>query len=233
MPIFAKLCPDLRIVVPAYPKQSCLNDFDPLRSHPGVAFCFVGAGETAPPADLIVLSGSKSVISDLAWLRAEGWEATIHLHLRRGGKLIGVCGGFQMLGQRLNDPHVGEGRGVQGLGLLEMETTYERRKTVGRLTGHLHLPGHPRCAGYEIHHGHSSGPALGQPAATFSGGRLDGAQSADGQIFSTYLHGLFDAPEALSALLEWARGNDCRGDTAGFSRVMSRNEKSPGDPRAL
>ena len=218
---FEKATPRLRVIAPAYPRLSNHNDFDPLRLHPDVDFRFVGPGETPPPADLIVLAGSKSVINDLAWLRTHGWDTAIRRHLRYGGKLIGICGGFQMLGTTLHDPHgrEGEARSVAGMGLLEMETTYERRKTVARLAGHLHLPGNPRCSGYEIHLGHSSGPALNHPAARFGEERLDGAQSADGQIFATYLHGLFDTPEALGALLDWASGGSPGGDTSSFSRV--------------
>jgi adenosylcobyric acid synthase len=159
-----------------------------------------------PPADLIVLPGSKSVQADLAWLRAQGWEAAIRRHLRYGGKLVGICGGFQMLGARLHDPLGLEGAagGVAGLGLLDMDTTLAREKRLENRRGALTLPGAPTVDGYEIHMGVSTGPALERPALRFADGRADGALSGDGQILGSYLHGLFDAPAALSALLAWA-----------------------------
>src|SRR6185436_13830081 len=103
------------------PRISNHTDFDPLRLHPQVSFRFIGPSETVPPADLIVLPGSKSVRADLDWLRASGWESAIHRHLRYGGKLIGICGGFQMLGRAIHDPHgiEGEAGSGPGLGLLD------------------------------------------------------------------------------------------------------------------
>ncbi len=200
----------LRVIAPAYPRLSNHTDLDALRLHPQVAFSWVGPGEPVPPADLIVLPGSKSVQADLAWLRAQGWEPALLRHLRYGGKLIGICGGFQMLGRALADPHGVEGqpgRGA-GLGLLDMETVLERDKQLHNVSGQLCLPGAPELAGYEIHMGVSRGPALARPALELlqpgGGVRADGALSADGQILGTYVHGLFDTPAALAALLAWA-----------------------------
>jgi len=209
----------LRVVAPVYPRISNHTDLDALRLHPQVDFHWVGPGQTIPPADLIVLPGSKSVQADLAWLRAQGWEDAIRRHLRYGGKVIGICGGFQMLGRSLADPLGLEGRAERcaGLGWLEMETVLEAEKqlvnAVGQLDAALAADGHAGVRGYEIHMGVSSGPALQRPALwleTADGPRADGAVSENGQIFGTYLHGLFDAPEALAALLAWAGLNDAQ-----------------------
>jgi adenosylcobyric acid synthase len=196
---------NLRVVTPAYPRISNHNDLDPLRFHPEVDFRFAGPHEPPPPCDLIVLPGSKAVQADLEWLRAMGWETAIRRHLRYGGKLIGICGGLQMLGTRVNDPLGLEGPpgSAPGLGLLDFETTLEAAKTLENVDGALLLPGTPTVAGYRIHMGASHGPALERPAAHLNG-RPDGALSDDGQILATYCHGLFDQAEALDALLSWA-----------------------------
>ncbi|MBA4710349.1 cobyric acid synthase [Aquitalea aquatica] len=195
----------LRVVVPVLPRISNHTDFDPLRLHPQVELLLVKPGQPLPPADLIILPGSKSVRADLASLRAAGWEAAIARHLRYGGKLIGICGGLQMLGQQLHDPLglEGEAGSSAGLGWLEMETTLAAHKQLTRVNGQLTLDG-AAVSGYEIHMGVSTGAALAQPAVRLEDGRCDGAISADGQILATYLHGVFDQPASLAALLAWA-----------------------------
>jgi adenosylcobyric acid synthase len=195
----------LRIAVPALPRISNHTDFDPLRVHPQVELHYVGPGETPPACDLIVLPGSKSTRADLAWLRANGWEQAIARHLRYGGKLIGICGGLQMLGRAVHDPLGIEGApgSSQGLGWLELDTTLEPHKQLRNVAGRLALDDAP-VRGYEIHCGLSSGPALARATARLDDGRLDGAWSEDGQVFASYLHGLFDEPAALTALLRWA-----------------------------
>jgi len=195
----------LRVLVPALPRISNHTDFDALRAHPQVDLRFVGPGEPWPPADLVVLPGSKATRADLAWLRAQGWDAAIARHLRHGGKLLGICGGLQMLGTAVHDPHGIEGApgSSEGLGWLDLQTTLERGKQLHNVRGHLALDDAP-VRGYEIHCGISHGPALERPASRLDGGRVDGALSADGQVMGSYLHGLFDAPEALDALLRWA-----------------------------
>jgi adenosylcobyric acid synthase len=197
----------LRVIAPAYPRISNHNDLDPLRFHPEVDFRFVGANEPPPPCELIVLPGSKAVQSDLAWLRAQGWEEAIRRHLRYGGKVIGICGGLQMLGRQLHDPLGLEGPAgsTPGLGWLKYETTLAAEKTLENVSGSLLLPGSgsPPLSGYRIHMGVTSGKALQRPA-TMLGGRPDGALSEDGQVLGTYCHGLFDSPPALAALLAWS-----------------------------
>ena len=195
----------LTVVVPVTPRISNHTDFDPLRLHPQVELVMVAKGETPPPADLVILPGSKNVRADLEWLRAQGWEEYLLRHLRYGGKLLGVCGGYQMLGRAIHDPHGVEGPSGSsaGLGLLELETTLEREKQLCRASGRLEMDG-AAIEGYEIHMGVSRGEALQAPLLRLDDGRCDGALSTDGQVGGTYLHGLFDRPEACSSLLHWA-----------------------------
>ena len=194
----------LRILVPILPRLSNHTDLDPLRLHPGVDLRLLGPGEPIPPADLMLLPGSKSVAADLAWLHAQGWPAALARHLRYGGKVIGVCGGFQMLGRAIHDPLGLEGPpgSTPGLGLLDLETTLAADKRLTNVSGRLTLDEAP-VTGYEIHAGVTTGPGLARPAVLLNDGP-DGAISPDGQVLGTYLHGLFDAPDACAALLGWA-----------------------------
>jgi adenosylcobyric acid synthase len=195
----------LRVVVPVLPRISNHTDFDPLRSHPQIDLRFVDGTQCPPGADLIILPGSKNVRADLDWLRAHGWEQHLQRHLRYGGKLLGVCGGFQMLGQSIADPHgiegpVGESR---GFGWFDMRTQLQRGKQLLNVEGTLCLDRAP-VSGYEIHAGRSAGRALDHPAVILEDERRDGAISADGQILGSYLHGLFERSSACAALLRWA-----------------------------
>ncbi len=169
------------------------------------------AGRCDSRLRLIVLPGSKSTRADLAWLREQGWSEAIARHLRYGGKLIGICGGLQMLGRAIHDPQGIEGAAGSsaGLGLLDLETLLESGKQLRNVCGRLAI-GDVRVRGYEIHCGVSSGPALDAPACRLDDDRADGARSADDQILGSYLHGLFDAPEALQALLAWAGLRDAQ-----------------------
>ncbi len=200
----------LRVVVPVLPHISNHTDFDALRTHPQVDFHYVRAGSAPPAADLIILPGSKNVQGDLAFLRAQGWDAVLQRHLRYGGRVIGICGGMQMLGREVADPYGVEGppATVAGLGWLDLSTTLTRDKTLKNVTGRLAADAAADVAGYEIHMGDTRGPALDTPALLLddTGGRTrpDGARSADGQILATYVHGLFDTPAACAALLAWA-----------------------------
>jgi len=195
---------NFRVIAPVTPRISNHTDLDPLRHHPGVDLRLVGPGEPIPPADLIVLPGSKSVRADLGFLREQGWEDAIRRHLRYGGKVIGLCGGYQMLGQSVADPHGIEGApgATPGLGWLEVDTVLEPGKQLRRVRGVLTLEDAP-IEGYEIHAGVSRGAGLERPAVLLEEGP-DGEISADGQVLGTYVHGLFDRPEACSALLAWA-----------------------------
>ncbi|WP_455824904.1 cobyric acid synthase [Pseudomonas graminis] len=195
----------LKVVVPVLPRISNHTDFDPLRLHPQVDLQFIGPGQPIPAADLIILPGSKSVRSDLAYLRANGWDTAVARHLRYGGKVLGICGGLQMLGEQVHDPLGLEGAAgaSDGLGLLAFSTTLEEEKQLRNVRGRLLLED-AEVSGYEIHAGVTSGDALSRAAVVLDDGRSDGAQSADGQILGTYLHGLFETPAACSALLRWA-----------------------------
>lgn len=194
----------LRVVVPITPRLSNHTDLDPLHHHPAVEVRLIGPGQAIPPADLIILPGSKNVRADLDFLRTQGWEEVIRRHLRYGGKLLGLCGGFQMLGRSIADPHGIEGEpGVSpGLGWLEIDTQLAPQKQLRRVTGRLCLDDAP-LTGYEIHAGVTTGEGLVRPAALLEAGP-DGAISADGQVLGSYVHGLFDRPEACAALLSWA-----------------------------
>ncbi|AQY67758.1 MULTISPECIES: cobyric acid synthase [Pseudomonas] len=195
----------LKVVVPVLPRISNHTDFDPLRLHPQVDLQFIGPGQPIPAADLIILPGSKSVRSDLAYLRANGWDTAVARHLRYGGKVLGICGGLQMLGEQVHDPLGLEGPAgsSDGLGLLAFSTTLAQEKQLRNVRGRLLLED-AEVSGYEIHAGVTSGAALERPAVHLDDGRHDGAQSADGQILGTYLHGVFETPAACSALLRWA-----------------------------
>jgi adenosylcobyric acid synthase len=193
-----------RVVVPVVPRISNHTDFDALRAQPEVDLRFVGPGQEVPPADLIILPGSKNTREDLAWLQANGWPAALQRHLRYGGKLIGICGGYQMLGRSVADPRGVEGApGTStGLGLLNIDTELTDEKRLAQVNGRCAFADAP-VAGYEIHMGVSHGAALRNPAFHIDG-RGEGARSDDDQILGTYLHGVFDDPRALKALLRWA-----------------------------
>jgi len=194
----------LRVHVPALPRISNHTDLDALRLHPQVDLRFIGPGERLEGADLIVLPGSKAVRADLAWLRAQGWETEIARHLRYGGRVIGICGGFQMLGRSLADPDglEGEPGSSNGLALLDIHTTLAPEKELRRVTGRLAREG-AAVTGYEIHMGTSRGPDAERPAVHLDAA-ADGARSDDDRVLGTYLHGLFDAADACDALLRWA-----------------------------
>jgi adenosylcobyric acid synthase len=194
----------LRVVVPALPHISNHTDFDPLRLHPQVDFHYAAPNRPLPSADLILLPGSKNVRDDLFWLCSQGWDRDVLRHLRFGGKLIGICGGLQMLGEAIHDPLGLEGApgSSAGLNLLELETTLGAEKILRRRSGRLVLDD-AKVSGYEIHLGVSEGPALARPVIHFDDG-VDGAMSADDQVIATYLHGLFESRAACDALLHWA-----------------------------
>jgi len=194
----------IRVLVPVFPRISNHTDFDPLALHPQVDLRFIGRDDAIPPADLIVLPGSKSVRSDLACLRDRGWEAMLQRHVRYGGKLIGICGGFQILGTQVHDPLGLEGDpgSTPGLGFLAIETSLEPEKQLRNVRGRLTI-GDAKVSGYEIHAGITRGPALAHPVVLLDSHR-DGASSRDGRILGTYVHGLFDLDTACTALLHWA-----------------------------
>ncbi|MBA5763987.1 cobyric acid synthase [Vibrio sp. 404] len=194
----------LVIKVPVFTRISNHTDFDVLRQHPDIDLQYIGKGQSLSGADVIILPGSKSTRSDLAYLRSQGWDKEIAKHLRFGGKVLGICGGFQMLGKEVNDPLgiEGEPGTTPGLGYLDTVTTMTTHKKLTKVKGQLNLLGkQATVSGYEIHAGEST--IEGQQPILLEGGQMDGSVSDCGQLFGTYLHGVFDDAQALSLLCEW------------------------------
>ena len=194
-----------KVIAPLLPHISNHTDLDPLICHPHIDFQWVKHLEVIPPADLVVLPGSKSVGFDLNWLRSQGWEAYLQKHLRYNGKLIGICGGLQMLGQYILDPLNIESEDCQisGLNLMPYSTEFKADKQLIQRTGTLNLFEPSPVIGYEIHQGVTDFKTL-TPAIDWNTGEQDGAISKDNQILVSYCHGLFDHPNALQSLLAWS-----------------------------
>jgi len=203
----------VKIFVPLLPHMSNHTDFDPLRLQPNIDLQYIRIGQSLQGADLIIIPGSKNVTSDLSFLKQQGWQQEIEQHLRYGGKVMGICGGYQMLGKQILDPehiesHVDQ---IPGLGLLDFTTTLTQNKTLSQVTASMKLNGETcQLKGYEIHCGVSTGPALTQPLLHIdSDGSgvnqliADGCISDDKQIIATYLHGFFDCPEPTQMVLNW------------------------------
>jgi len=182
----------IKVAVPILPHIANFDDLDPLDAEPSVDVVRVRPGSPIPAdADLIVLAGSKSTIADLAALHAAGFDVDIAAHVRRGGVVLGMCGGYQMLGRTLHDPHGVEGPpgNTPGLGLLDVETTFLTEKRLAVVQG-TSADG-ASYDGFEIHKGVTDGPDRSRPFAHFADGSPEGAQSPDGRVIGTYLHGLF------------------------------------------
>ena len=195
----------LKVIVPLLPHISNHTDFEPLRLHPQIEFEMVAHNQTIPAADLIILPGSKNIHFDLNWLKQQGWDTAIHKHLRYGGKVIGICGGLQMLGHSILDPHLIESDVpcLDGLAIFDYQTTLNKQKTLTNVTATLCLNGvESTVQGYEIHCG--STRYQNQLSAVSINGLKDGMISADNQVFTTYLHGLFDNPDAFQNILSWS-----------------------------
>ena len=192
----------VRIAVPLLPRIANFDDLDPLRAEPGVELVFVRAGEPLPRnVVLVILPGSKATISDLEFLRCEGWDIDLLAHHRQGGQILGLCGGYQMLGRTIADPLGVEGRKqtVQGLGLLEIDTVLTGDKRLGEVSGIELATGMP-VKGYEMHLGETTGPGLERPMLRLAGGS-DGCVTADGRVAGCYLHGLFASDRFRRAFL--------------------------------
>ena len=197
----------VRIAVPILPHISNFDDLDPLDAEPDVEVMRVRPGTPLPAdADLVILPGSKATISDLAALRRAGFDIDILGHVRRGGRVLGLCGGYQMLGQRLHDPEGIEGlaSSVDGLGLLDVETRLTGEKRLVAVNGET-ATGEP-FTGYEMHMGGTDGPDCARPFARAADGTADGAVSADGRVMGTYVHGLFADDRQRAALINGLGG---------------------------
>ncbi|MGH6924156.1 MAG: cobyric acid synthase [Propylenella sp.] len=192
----------LRVAVPRLPRIANFDDLDPLRAEPEVEVRIVESREAIPgDADLVLITGSKSTVADLETLKREGWDIDIAAHRRRGGAVLGLCGGYQMLGRTIADPGGVEGRAASaaGLGLLAVDTVLGREKTTTPVSG-KHLESGATVTGYEIHLGRTVGEDCSRPFLEI-GGRLDGAVSADGLVMGGYVHGLFASDDFRRAFL--------------------------------
>jgi adenosylcobyric acid synthase len=229
----------LNVIVVAYPHMSNHTDFDAMRLHPQINLTYArhDCPSSSSNCDLMILPGSKMVVADLTWLRSTQWDVALNRHLRYGGKVLGICGGYQMLGRTIRDPHGVEGGGdgcsvVVGLAKLNVDTVLQTEKLLRQVTG--------RCAtsgvdvyGYEIHVGTTTGPdqderpllqrrCVEEEEEHHVGGNGDegylvneGAQSFDGQVAGCYWHGLFDSPAYLSHIAAWATNHTDVGPSSG------------------
>ncbi len=202
----------IRIAVPLLSRIANFNDLDPLIAEADVDLVFVQPGSAIPgDADVVILPGSKSTIADLLFLRDQSWDADLFAHLRRGGWVIGLCGGYQMLGKGISDPCAIEGSrsSIQGLGLLDFETKLGPSKMLAERQGRELTTGQI-VSGYEMHMGSSAGPATQRPMLDLAT-HTDGAISDDGRVMGCYLHGLFDADDFRHAFLARVKQRHCSG----------------------
>ena len=211
----------VRIAVLALPRIANFDDLDPLRLDPAVELRLLRTGEPIPAdSALVILPGSKATIADLADLRAKGWDHDIHAHVRRGGHVLGLCGGYQMLGQTIADPQGLEGPAamVAGLGLLAVDTVLTGAKQLRSVTGTTLADGTP-FSGYEMHVGVTTGPDTTRPVVRFVSGQTDGASTADRRISGTYAHGFFADDRQRRAWV--ARlGGDAAAPDAGYEATV-------------
>jgi adenosylcobyric acid synthase len=209
-----------KIAVPRTPRIANFDDLDPLAAEPGVEVEIVAPGRALPgDAALVLLAGSKATRSDLDAFKREGWDVDLEAHVRRGGRVLGLCGGYQMLGRRLADPGGVEGPPGEdaGLGLLDVETVLGGAKTLEPVDARA-WPDGPAARGYEMHVGRTDGPDRVRPAFAVEG-RGEGAVSPDGRIVGTYLHGLFAADGFRRWLLE---GWGARASALAFDHQVER-----------
>ncbi len=192
-----------KIAVPLLPHIANFDDLDPLKAEPGVELILVAPGEPLPLCDLIILPGSKTTLADLAFFRAQGWDIDLRAHARRGGKIFGICAGYQMLGQSIADPLGMEGLAgaAPGLGLLAVDTELTTAKKLVACSG-VSSAG-AAFSGYEMHVGVTTGSDCARPTLRFADGRPDGAGNAEGNIRAAYVHGLFAADSFRAEFLHW------------------------------
>ena len=181
-----------RIAVPILPQIANFDDLDPLDREPDLEIVRVRRGQPLPVCDLVLLPGSKATLADLAAFRAQGWDVDLLAHVRRGGRVLGICGGYQMLGTRIADPHgiEGEPGAAPGLGMLDIETVLTREKALSAVEG-ITIAGSVPFRGYEMHVGATTGPDTSRPVLRFTDGRVDGATARSGRASGVYVHGLF------------------------------------------
>jgi adenosylcobyric acid synthase len=201
----------LRIAVPRLPRIANFDDLDPLAAEPGVTLDLVSPGRVLPLCDLVLLPGSKATLADLAALESQGWDIDIKAHARRGGSVLGLCAGYQMLGRRIADPTGVEGPAgaAAGLGLLDVETVLTGEKLLVEAAG-IELASGAAVRGYEMHVGRTGGPGTARPMLRL-GARSDGAVSPDGRVAGCHLHGLF-ASDAFRRAFLTRLGGACEPD---------------------
>lgn len=200
---------EIVIAIPRLSHIANFDDFDPLRQDASVRLVFVNPGQPLPAeAALVILPGSKATIADLKFFRAQGWDVDLAAHLRRGGRVLGICGGYQMLGRSISDPNGIEGpaEAVEGLGLLAVDTVLTKAKTLTQVQGFERFTGE-LVQGYEMHVGSTAGTDAARPFLRLQS-RHDGAVSADGRVAGCYLHGLFSADAFRAAFLSNLSGRD-------------------------
>jgi adenosylcobyric acid synthase len=193
------------VAIPRLPHIANFDDLDPLKLEPSIRLMFVHPGEALPGnASLVILPGSKATLADLQAFRRNGWDIDLLAHVRRGGRVLGICGGYQMLGRVVADPDGIEGDpGIApGLGLLDVETVLTGEKTLTRVAG-TSLPDGVPFRGYEMHVGRTGGPDCARPLLRFADGQPDGAISADGRIRACYVHGLLADDRQRASMLSW------------------------------
>lgn len=195
---------DIRIAVPRLSRIANFDDLDPLSAEPDVTVMIVEAGDPLPcTADLILIPGTKATIADLKYIRAQGWDIDIAAHVRRGGLVVGLCGGYQILGKRISDPNGIEGAigEAKGLGLLDIETVLSNDKTLEVVSG-VDIASGEKIRGYEIHIGLSEGPDRSNPWLRLDEKGREGALSQDGRVMGSYVHGIFAADSFRQSFLE-------------------------------
>lgn len=208
----------INVKVIVLPRISNHTDFEPLSANPKINFEFVREAKQLIGADLVIIPGSKNVRDDLAFIHSNGWRSAIEKHCRYGGKLLGICGGFQMLGEQVDDLHGVESSvgTTNGLGLISMTTELTEQKDLKRVSGEFNFAGEQgMLTGYEIHCGKTKGKALDHPFCHLQdqdGNQYpDGVISEDQQVIGTYLHGLFENKELTESILFWASGHKVAG----------------------
>jgi len=209
----------IKIAVLQLPRIANFDDLDPLRAENDVMLEMIRPGKALPgDADLVIIPGSKSVIHDLAAIRSSHWDGDISAHIRRGGHVLGLCGGYQMLGNTLSDAQGLEGKAqlVQGLGLLDIDTVLAAEKTLCRVTGR-HPASNTPISGYEIHLGQTSGPDNERPFMEING-NPEGACSSGNRICGTYVHGIFSRDAFRHAYLNSIKNRACSG--AAYSALV-------------
>lgn len=193
----------IKIVVPMLSRIANFDDFDPLKLEPSVSLIMLKAGQPIPgDADLVIIPGTKSTIGDLAYLREQGWDIDLYAHVRRGGRVLGICGGYQILGQNIADPDGIEG-GVttaKGLGMLNVDTVMTPEKHLARVSG-KHIASNTNIDGYEIHIGETTGVDCSRPWLEINGAP-SGASNPSGLIFGGYVHGVFSSDMFRDAFLQ-------------------------------